>query len=128
MDFRPAVPEDFTALCGELPQFRCKCTTATKHGKPIAIGGLVYRPEGVFASVKLTDEIRQHPMALHRAVKRGLEAAARAGIREIFADTEVGNPAAAPWLQRLGFEQRQTRAGSIWVWRNKGKENQCRAG
>lgn len=122
MTLRPSRREDFIALLGEPPAYRCKCQTIECDGRVIGVGGLVYRPDGVFASVLLTDEIRRHPMALHRAVKRGLEAAGRSGVREIFAGAQQGNAMAEPWLRRLGFKPLDVRGEVAWVWRHKDNE------
>lgn len=126
--FRPAEPDDFRALAGELPQYRCRCIAAEDNGRVIGIGGYVYRPDGIFASVLLTEDLRRQPIALHRTVARSLEDARQRGVREIFAYAQDDNPAAAPWLQRLGFERVTVRGAEIWVWRNKDKEKPCRAG
>lgn len=112
--FRPSSLADFAALHGVFPAYRCRCETALLGDQVIAIAGLVYRPEGVFVSALLTDEMRRHPIALHRAVLRGLKAAAVRGDRAIYATSETDNPAAEPWLLRLGFKPA---VASLYVWK-----------
>ena len=113
----PSLRADFLALLGESREYRCRCITAECDGRQIAIGGLIFKPDGVYASVFLMEEVLQRPGALHRAVVRGLNDARRRGIREITAFAEPHNNAALLWLSRLGFKSADVRGEKIWIWR-----------
>lgn len=103
---RDSVKADFEAIDVELPA-RCKAVTAVgDDGEIIAIGGVMYMPEGiVFGFAELTNEARAQKMMLHRASVKLIKRLEREGVRRIitFADMDE-SPRAGEWLTRLGFK------------------------
>lgn len=118
--FRPARREDIAALQGDSPlPYRVQAIAGEVDGRVIGIGGLVFRPDGVWASIMLTDEARRYKLAMHRAALMTLAMAERAGIRTLYASAEDGRAGAVAWLERLGFtrEPASSAAGDLFVWR-----------
>lgn len=69
-------------------------------------------PDHVVAFIQGHEALRRFPVAMHRAVVRGLAEARERGIKRIIAVADEDVPAAGPWLRRLGFRER----GDVWVW------------
>jgi RimJ/RimL family protein N-acetyltransferase len=101
--FRPTIPADFIALNGAMPPWRSRCITAELDGRVIGLGGLVHRPDGVWASAVIGVEARRYPAAIHRAGRQVMAMARALGLRQVYAAAQPDNPAAQRWLARLGF-------------------------
>jgi N-acetylglutamate synthase-like GNAT family acetyltransferase len=104
---RSAVPADLADL--SYPQFlpwRTRLIAAEIDGRVIGVGGLVFRPDGVWASIALTDEARRYKLAMHRAALMTLDMARKMGVRRLLATAEEGREGARMWLERLGFTER----------------------
>jgi N-acetylglutamate synthase-like GNAT family acetyltransferase len=112
---RPARAEDFAALVPDPLPWRIKAVAAEVDGKVVGIGGLVYRPDGVWASVVIADEGRRYKVALYRAAKQVLADARKSKIRKVFAVAEAGRHGAEAFLLRLGFEP--VEGSDVFVWR-----------
>lgn len=103
-EIRPSTPADVAALLGKAPAFRALLITLVVDGEPAAIGGVLVRPDGYWASAQITDTARRAAVSLHRAGKRIFDQALAKGYRPIYATAEPGQPRAIAWLERLGFK------------------------
>lgn len=100
IEVRPATLEDFD----EPPVYRVRAWVALKDGQKIGIGGLGFPPGmPVVIWAELTDELRKHPIALHKIGLMGMREARAMGVRYMIATTSVGFEAAERWIARLGF-------------------------
>jgi RimJ/RimL family protein N-acetyltransferase len=119
---RPATRADFDALIDEPLPYRVRAVAAERGGKLVAVGGLAFQPDDtVTAFLILAPGERGAPgfrLALHKAGLRMMADARRLGIRRVVASAEHNNPAAEPWLARLGFERAGTDNHSAWIWRS----------
>ncbi|MDB5600875.1 MAG: hypothetical protein JWN71_2919 [Xanthobacteraceae bacterium] len=99
-----------------------RAVAAERDGKLVAVGGLAFQPDDTVAAfLILASGERGAPgfkLALHKAGLRMMEDARRLGIRRLAATAEHNNPAAEPWLARLGFERAGTGTDSAWIWRS----------
>jgi len=94
-------------------------TGRNEEGAIIGIGGIAFLEDGQkYAFTELTDEARQHPVALHKAAKMILETAKARGVRRVIASADMAaSPAAERWLKRLGFEPTEVNNQTVWIWR-----------
>ena len=100
IEVRPATLDDFD----EPPVYRVRAWVALKDGQKIGIGGLGFPPNmPVVIWAELTDELRKHPIALHKIGLMGMREARAMGVRYMIATTAVGFEAAERWIARLGF-------------------------
>ena len=101
------------------PPYRCRAYAVKKDGRVVGIGGLGF-PQGgpVWMWAEITDELRAHPVALHKVGKRVVADAEAMGIRRMYATTAMGFDAAERWIKRLGFtEAAETVEGKkVHVW------------
>jgi hypothetical protein len=102
---RPSTPADVMALLGRPPAYRARLITILADDQPIAVGGIIFRPDGYWASAQITDAARKVPLALHRAGKRVFAEALARGYRPIYATPDATQPRAQAWLERLGFKR-----------------------
>lgn len=115
--FRPTVPEDFVALQGEPPAYRCRCFTAVLDGKILGLGGIVHPPNGgVWASCLISDAARQFPSVIHRAGLHFVKTCKELGLRRVLATAQPGNQKAEAWLLRLGFKPTEHAGQKLFVW------------
>ncbi len=119
IEVRPAILEDFD----EPPVYRVRAWTALKDGQKVGIGGLGFPPNmPVIIWAELTDELRKHPVALHKIGLMGMREARAMGIKYMVATTAIGFDAAERWIARLGFVetgeiQVEDSAGKkVWAW------------
>jgi RimJ/RimL family protein N-acetyltransferase len=119
---RPATRADFDALIDEPLPYRVRATAGERGGKLVAVGGLAFQPDDTVAAfLILAPGERGAPgfkLALHKAGLRMMADARRLGIRRVVATAEHDNPAAEPWLARLGFERAGPDDHSAWIWRS----------
>lgn len=113
VQFRPTAAADLVVLVGREAPHRVKAISAVLEGRVIGIGGVVYRPDGVFAFALLGDELRKYPAAVHRAGAAGMALIRDSGAPVVIAEAQPGNPAAERWLEHFGF----VRSGNVFVWR-----------
>lgn len=111
IELRAATPGDVLALMGRLPAYRARLITMLADGEPVAIGGVLFRPDGYWASAVITDRARAAPLSLHRAGKRVFAEALACGYRPIHATPDETQPRAQAWLERLGFKRAALLAG-----------------
>lgn len=126
MTFAPTVAADIEAIGEKVPDYRIRAVTARIGEKVVAIGGLGFQANGtVTAFCHLTDEARHRKVALHKAVKAGIEQAKARGIGRIVATADPEQPAGERWLERLGFVSAESlgltpthlNGHNIFVWR-----------
>src|ERR1700722_340584 len=97
--FRPTVAADIDELVNEPLPHRIRAITAVAGDKVLGIGGLGYRPDGtVIAFAVITEEFRQYPAAVHRAGLMGMKLIRDSGVSTVFAEAQVDNLTAEPWL------------------------------
>lgn len=97
--------------------YRIKAITALRDGKPIGIGGIIFRPDGVWASLVLpTEEAKRIPVTLVRAVRRLFAEAAASGIRRIYAVASGEIARSAEFLAHLGFKPLGHDGTVIYLW------------
>ncbi|MGX9983970.1 hypothetical protein [Methylobacterium fujisawaense] len=115
LDLRPATAADFEAVFGTAPPWRIRGVAAHQDGRPVALGGLAYTPDGAaMAFYAGTETVQRFPVAITKAVKAGLVAARARGVRRIVAECDTSIEAAARWLARLGF--RPSDVPNVWIW------------
>src|SRR5581483_11342561 len=98
---------------------RIRAITACRGDEVLGVGGLGYRPDGiVIAFAMMTDEMRKYPRAVHRSGVLGMMLIRDSGVRQVFAEAEIGNEAAAPWLLHFGFRERTGAPGArpVYEW------------
>jgi hypothetical protein len=114
VELRPTVAADLPQVIGEPLPHRIRAITALADGRVLGIGGIGFRPDGaVIAFVQMAAEARKYPAAIHRAGLAAMRMVRASGVPRVLAEAQPGNPAAARWLERLGF----TRLGDVYVWR-----------
>lgn len=100
IEVRPATFEDFDTP----PLYRVRAWVAFKDGRKIGIGGIGFPPNmPAVIWAELTDELRKHPVTLHKIGLMGMREVRAMGIKYMVATTEVGFEAAERWIARLGF-------------------------
>jgi hypothetical protein len=106
----PATAADFAELAARspntppLPKVQTIAIAGKVDGRVIAIGGVCFLPNGqrqAFADV--TDEAREHPIALHKAALATIALARKHKIWRLTATTSSGLDRDLRWLLRLGF-------------------------
>ena len=113
VELRPTVPADLPHVIGEELPHRIRAITAVAHDKVLGVGGIGWRPDGtVIAFVSMLDEARKYPVAIHRAGLAAMRMIRDSGARVVVAEAQAGNPAAEPWLKRLGFVKRELEDGA----------------
>lgn len=105
---------------GNLPPFRIKALTGILDGRVIGIAGVGFPADGVvIAFADLTDAVRAHRFALHRAALRFLAQVGSSGIARLVATSDPHSVVAGRWLKRLGFSFSHADVlteRSVWVW------------
>lgn len=120
VEFRPTVAADIAALVTEPLPHRIRCVTALLDGEVVGVGGLGYRPDGTaIAFAHITDALRRHPVAVHRAGRLGMALIRSSGVPMVIAEAQVGNPAAERWLRHFGFELTELGGRKAFVWRRE---------
>ena len=121
--FRPATAEDLEAVTGRPQPLRFKGLTATIDGEVVGVMGFLFRRDGaVLASAHITDRLRAHPVALHRAGLRLIAWARAAGVPLVLAAADPTVERAPAWLKRLGFAAHPGRARTF-AWRPVASDN-----
>jgi hypothetical protein len=138
---RPATEADFITMFGKPPQHRARALAAEIEGRLVGLGGItLLTPHQTSACetwacdtwacetwacetwacfMRASDELRAHPVALHRAGLRMLAIADRLGIARLVALAEPGIEAAERWLVRCGFVPEAVNGAIVFV-RNRG--------
>lgn len=112
---RPATAADVEAVAGDKPYHRLFALAGDVEGRTIGVGALIFRPDGVWASVVLMDEARRFKAALVRCARRLLAEADAMGVRRLLAKPEPGREGAEALLTRLGFERITLRGDAVWM-------------
>lgn len=116
--FRPATAADFAVLFDRPIPHRVRAIAAELDGALLGVGGITFRPEGVFAFAQFTAAFKLYPAAVHRAGIAGMALIRDAGVATVIAEAQPDNPAAERWLRRFGFEPE----GAVFVWRRPSNE------
>lgn len=98
------------------PKGRIRGVCARVGDRIIGFGGIASNTDGsrtVFAD--LTDEVRAHPVSLHKAGLKVIAMADDLGIKRLVATTKTGHPAAGRWLLRFGFVPKQYGGVTVYV-------------
>jgi hypothetical protein len=104
IEIRPTIAADLPHVIDVPLPYRIRAVTALRGDEVLGVGGIGYRPDGtVIAFAAIKDELRKYPAALHRAGLAGVAMMRASGAKPILAEAQDDNPAAAPWLERLGF-------------------------
>jgi RimJ/RimL family protein N-acetyltransferase len=119
--FRPTVAADLAHVSsGQKLPHRIRAVTAELDGTVIGVGGLGYRPDGVaIAFADISETLRRHPVAVHRAGRLGMDLIRRSGVPFVIAEAQPGNPAAERWLRYFGFEPTEIGDRKVFVWRRE---------
>lgn len=100
----------------ELPH-RIRAITALAGDEVLGVGGVGYRGDGtVIAFVAMKDEARKYPVAIHRAGLMAMKMIRDSGVPRVVAEAQEDNPAAEPWLIRLGFRKVEMAGQTAFVW------------
>ena len=106
----PATERDFEDLSARSqhtparPPLRVMAIAGRVDGRTIAIGGVMFHPNGVkHAFADIGDEARKYPIALHKAGLAIIELAKAQKVKQLVAVSDDLNEAAERWLLRLGF-------------------------
>jgi hypothetical protein len=129
---RPTVPDDLPYCIGEPLPHRIRAITAVIPADPsrtalddgsvagdtvLGLGGVGYRPDGtVIVFAQIADEGRKYPFAIHRAGLAVMKMIRESGLKLVVAEAQAGNPAAGPWLLRLGFRPAEIGGRKAFVW------------
>jgi hypothetical protein len=114
---RPTVPADLPHVTSEPAPYRIRAITALAGEKVLGVGGIGYRPDGtVIAFVAMIEEARKYPVAIHRAGLMAMRMIRDTGLPVVVAEAQANNPAAEPWLLRLGFRRREVAGHEVFVW------------
>jgi hypothetical protein len=117
---RPTVAGDLPDLIALPLPHRIRAITAEVDGDVIGIGGIGYRPDGtVIAFVQMSDEARKYPVAIHRAGLMAMKMIRATRVPLVVAESQDGNPAAVPWLLRLGFRPIEINGAKAFVWERR---------
>lgn len=103
---RPTIAADLPFVCSEPQAFRIRSMTVVADEQVVGLGGLGFPPDAVvvaFAQI-LPGAAKKFPLACHRVGLWMVAEARRCGIKRVLAQAQPGNPAAEPWLLRLGFK------------------------
>ncbi len=114
---RPATRADFDAMLAEPLPYRVRAFAAERDGELLGIGGIAFQPNGTVAAfAQMKPSANRYKIALHKAGLRTIAEIKRLGIRRVVASAEKGNPAAEPWLARLGFRPMELGDEIVWIW------------
>jgi hypothetical protein len=113
VELRPTVAADLPHVIDIPLPHRIRAITAVAGDQILGVGGIGYRPDGtVIGFVAMKDEMRRYPLAIHRAGLMGMAMIRDAGAPRVIAEAQENNPAAEPWMLRLGFRK----CGDVFVW------------
>lgn len=117
---RPTIPQDLASCVFEPLPHRIKAISAVAGDRVLGIGGIGFRPDGtVVAFAQITPELRQYPVALHRAGVAGMRLIRESGLPLIVAEADPNNPAAERWLLHFGFRKIKVGAREAFAWRRE---------
>jgi hypothetical protein len=107
LTIRPTMAADCEAFLPGPPPYRIQALTAVEDdGTVVAIGGLMYLPDGaVSAFLEMSEEAcRKYPVSLYKGARQILGLAKDKGYRKVLTRADVKREAACRFLERLGFE------------------------
>lgn len=118
VEIRPTIAADLPHLTSDPLPFRIKAITGLIDGRIVGVAGIGFMPNGtVVALAQLTDELRGHKFALHRAAKAFLSEVKASGIHELVTMADADIAGAENWLRHLGFERIERNGETIYRWR-----------
>lgn len=114
---RPTIAADLPHVIGEPLPHRIRAITALAGDRVLGVGGIGFRPDGtVIAFVSMLEEGRRYPAAIHRAGLLAMKMIRESGVPRVVAEAQPDNPAAEPWLLRLGFCPVDIDGHKAYVW------------
>lgn len=117
---RPTVLADLAAAGLPTPPSRIQAITAVCGDEVLGVGGIGHRADGiVIAFAQITAAGRRYPAAIHRAGRAAMAMIVASGVPEVVAEPQAGNPAAARWLNRLGFRPIDRDGQTVFVWQRR---------
>jgi len=81
-----------------------KAMAAVIDGRCVGIFGALEIEGEVTVTALMSDELRSHPLALHRGIKQALIDILDAGYEKISCKARASDARGRKWLHRLGFE------------------------
>ena len=101
----PATAQDFIDFVGTVPPYRVLAWCGKLDGKVIAIGGVMFMPDGgKYAFLDALPEARTFHKSLHQGALRFMSKLRQLNIGPFVATTTTNVPRANEWLLRLGFK------------------------
>ena len=107
-NYRPGVVERLSfnrerakAACGAWEN----AVSVVHKGEVIGMSAAFIRGKMATVSMFLSDEIRRHPIFLHRTVRRGMQMLKECGVETIVVTCDARLRSAVGWLDRLGFKK-----------------------
>lgn len=117
VQYRPTIPEDIAALTDQPLPYRIQAITVVIDGVVMGFGGIGWKPDGmVVAFVHARPEASRFRVAFHRAGLMAIAMMRRTGLKRVFAEADVHNPAAERWLLRLGFRRISIGEAQAFIW------------
>jgi len=105
----PATAEHVLALYSEPPGRTLRAVAAVDGGRVLGVAGTYKDGDNTIVFAKMTDELR----ADKRAIVAGYRKVMRLFGRRVFAVCDTTIPAAAGFLEHMGFQQME---GEVYVW------------
>ncbi len=123
VEYRPTIARDLAIFGDGVLPHRIRAITVVIDGRIMGVGGLGFVADGtVIAFVHALPEAKKYPIAFHRAGLMTIDTIKRMGLQRVVAEAQKDNPAAKPWLERLGFRECVIAGHTVFVW-NAGATN-----
>lgn len=117
---RPITQADIDEMVAEPLPHRIRAWAVEIDDVLQGIGGLVFMPNDMVAAfVMMKPGAARYKIALHKAGLLAMREAKRLGIPRVVALAQAQNPAAEPWLERLGFRPVSVDGEVAWVWTDR---------
>lgn len=116
---RPTVAADLALVSAKPLPYRVQFTTLMHDDDVIAVGGMVFRPDGtVWIAAHITDAGRRAAVTLHRAGLLTMARARAMRIPRMLALADPSQPRSEAWLRRCGFAQTDhfEQDRRVWQW------------
>lgn len=112
-----ATAADVRAFYGGPPPYSMRAYVALLGGAPVALGGIAYRSDTLYAFMELKDEIRPYKVTIGKFARRLVDIFG-AGLPGMTI-AQPDEPTSARLLEWLGFEHvGSCDDGEVYRWRN----------